>query len=135
MYCICCKEDTVLPYDIKYPDGKSKLTESDHLWEKTHTENTHTKTTYNRSINNAMVDNGIIQIIDAGYGSTHDGDKLIIAICDKCIKENLENSNLLYYGNYMFDGKHVEDDIEKSKKLYNRKKNLDILTKKENPTD
>ena len=35
----------------------------------------------------------------------------------------------------MFDGKHVEDDIEKSKKLYNRKKNLDILTKKENPID
>ena len=50
------------------------------MGEKHHTENTHTKTTYNRSINNAMVDNGIIQIIDAGYGSTHDGDKLIIAI-------------------------------------------------------
>lgn len=41
MYCICCKEDTVLPYDIKYPDGKSKLTESDHLWDK-HQLKTHT---------------------------------------------------------------------------------------------
>jgi len=124
MYCICCKEDTVLPYDIKYPDSgisndnDAKLTEVDLLWEKTPS----------FSINNAMVDNGIIQIIDAGYGSTHDGDKLIIAICDDCIKENLENSNLLYYGN-------GEDDIEKSKKLYNRKKNLDILIKKENPIE
>jgi len=140
MYCICCKEDIVLPYDIKYPDfaGKSKendLTEVDLLWEKTPTENPHTKQTYNRSINNGMVSNGIIQIIDAGYGSTHDGDKIIIAICDDCIRENLQDSNLLYYGNYMFEGKYEEEEIEKSKKLYNRKKNLDTLTKKENPTD
>ena len=47
MYCICCKEDTVLPYDIKYPDSgisnehflwfdnDAKLTEVDLLWEKT----------------------------------------------------------------------------------------------------
>ena len=148
MYCICCKEDTVLPYDIKYPDfGRKsnkvedsdiqvpKLTEVDLLWEKVPTINNHTKQNYNRSINNAMVDNGIIQIIDAGYGSTHDGDKVIIAICDKCIKENLEESTLLYYGNYMFEGEHTKEEIEKSKKLYNRRKNLDTLTKKENPID
>ena len=102
---------------------------------KTPTLNRQTNTNYNRSINNAMVDNGIIQIIDAGYGSTHDGDKLIIAICDKCISENLEDSTLLYYGNYMSEGKYIDDEVEKSKRLYNRRKNLDSLTKKENPID
>ena len=38
------------------------------------------------NVNNEMIDNGIIHIIDAGYGSKHDGDQLVIAICDDCIK-------------------------------------------------
>ena len=77
---------------------------------------------------NEMIDNGIIHIIDAGYGSVHDGDQFVIAICDDCIKENLQDATLLYYGNYMY-GKEgfVYEEIEKSKQKYRRRKNLDDI--------
>jgi hypothetical protein len=73
-----------------------------------------------------MVSDGIIQIIDAGYGSKCDGDQFIIAICDDCIKENLEDGTLLYFGNYM-SSYFTKVNIEKSKKTYRRRKNLDKL--------
>jgi hypothetical protein len=75
-----------------------------------------------------MIDNGIIHIIDAGYGSTHDGDQFVIAICDDCIKENLQDATLLYYGNYMYGNEgFVYEEIEKSKQKYRRRKNLDDI--------
>ena len=119
MYCICCKQNSVKPY---LPlQGKSN--EEDILWKK---ENRN-RTTLN--VNNEMVNNGIIHIIEAGYGSKHDGDQLIIAICDDCIKENLEDATLLYYdhvGSYYPD--MIKEDIDKSEKAYRRRKNLDNLT-------
>jgi hypothetical protein len=77
------------------------------------------------NVNNEMIDNGIIHIIDAGYGSTHDGDQFVIAICDDCIKENLQDATLLYYYNYMYGNN--EDEVEKSKQKYRRRKNLDNI--------
>ena len=74
-----------------------------------------------------MIDNGIIHIIDAGYGSRFDGDQFIIAICDDCIKENLADATLLYYGNYMGYGNMIVDEVENSKQKYRRRKNLDKL--------
>jgi hypothetical protein len=80
------------------------------------------------NVNNEMIDNGIIHIIDAGYGSTHDGDQFVIAICDDCIKENLQDATLLYYGNYMYDREvFIEEEREKSKQKYRRRKNLDNI--------
>jgi hypothetical protein len=80
------------------------------------------------NVNNEMIDNGIIHIIDAGYGSTHDGDQFIIAICDDCIKENLGDATLLYWGNYMGGyGDMITDEIEKSKQKYRRRNSLDKL--------
>jgi hypothetical protein len=80
------------------------------------------------NVNNEMIDNGIIHIIDAGYGSTHDGDQFIIAICDDCIKENLQDATILYYGNYMYTKEEfIEEEKEKSKQKYRRRKNLDKL--------
>lgn len=117
MYCICCKKDKVKP-NSRYEDN---LEEEDLLWKK------ETKTIDGASkpstINNSMVDDGIIHIIDAGYGSKHDGDRIILAICDDCIKENLEDATLLYFDNYMFINQSVED----SKRNYRRRKNLDEL--------
>lgn len=130
MYCICCKENNVVPIDLvaDLDDGiDTILSEVEMLWEQKQV-SMPDGGTRSQSINNAMVNNGIIHIIDAGYGSIHDGDKIIIGICDKCISKNLEDATLLYYGNYMFDGKHIEDEVDKSKKLYNRRKNLDDLT-------
>jgi hypothetical protein len=124
MYCICCKQDKVKPYD---PIDISNLTEEDMLWRKEVVNDQ----TFN--VNSSMVSDGIIHIIDAGYGSKHDGDQIILAICDDCIKKNLEDATLLYYGNYMYRQNNymesfIAEDIEKSKQIYRRRKNLDNLT-------
>ena len=128
MYCICCKKNNVIP---NTPPISSKIStedsppqhEEDILWK-----DSKRKDGSLVNVNNEMIDNGIIHIIDAGYGSTHDGDQLVIAICDDCIKENLKDATILYYGNYMYGGDYANDEIEKSKKAYRRRKNLDNLT-------
>ena len=120
MYCICCKKNNVNPLD-PFDSKESTPSEEDLLWE-----NKKMKDGSYHTINNGIVNNGIIQIIDAGYGSTHDGDRLILAICDECISKNLEDGTILYFSNYMgFPGQ--EEEIKKSKKIYRRRKNLDGL--------
>ena len=121
MYCICCKRNNVKPYTL---GQYIEQTEEDLLWAK--------DIDGGFIINNQMIDGGIIQIIEAGYGSTHDGDKLIIAICDDCINVNLEDATLLYYDDYLYPSKEEKDFIEAefintSKKKYRRRKNLDEL--------
>jgi hypothetical protein len=77
------------------------------------------------TVDNEMVNGGIVQLIHAGFGSAHDTDSFIIAICDNCIAENLEDATLLLFksGHYINPEKHVND----SKKKYRRRKNLDDL--------
>jgi hypothetical protein len=123
MYCICCKKNNVIPIDTKYQKGEVEILEEDIIWK-----DSKRKDGSLVSVNNEMIDNGIIHIIDAGYGSGHDGDQFIIAICDDCIKENLQDATLLYYGNYMYAREgFVEEEKEKSKQKYRRRKNLDDL--------
>jgi len=119
MYCICCKKNNVIPLWNR-SDSRKKETEEDILWKKEKR-----KDGSFDNVNSEMINNGIIHIIDGGYGSKNDGDQIILAICDDCIKENLEDATLLYYDNYMFPD--VEEDIEKSKQKYRRRKNLDDL--------
>lgn len=124
MYCISCKKNKVLP--TVFPgDTKS---EEDILWGKEEREYV-LEIKREVNINSQMIDDGIIGTITAGYGSKHDTNEFIIAICDDCIKENLEDGTLLYYGNYMAnsDDKYVVESREKSKKIYKRRKNLDGL--------
>ena len=130
MYCICCKKNNVIPHpstgipiDLRSALDSPPQLEEDILWK-----NSKRKDGSLVNVNNEMIDNGIIHIIDAGYGSKHDGDQLVIAICDDCIKQNLGDATLLYYGNYMYGGDYANDEIEKSKKTYRRRKNLDDLT-------
>jgi hypothetical protein len=127
MYCICCKKNNVIPETFSYTKEsmrgvKEKVEEEDILWKDSKRPDGSLV-----NVNNEMIDNGIIHIIDAGYGSTHDGDQFVIAICDDCIKENLEDSTLLYYGNYMHEEGPIEEERENSKQKYRRRKNLDNL--------
>jgi hypothetical protein len=127
MYCICCKKNNVIPETFSYTKEsmrgvKEKVEEEDILWKDSKRPDGSLV-----NVNNEMIDNGIIHIIDAGYGSTHDGDQFVIAICDDCIKENLEDSTLLYYGNYMHGEGSIEEERENSKQKYRRRKNLDNL--------
>jgi hypothetical protein len=128
MYCICCKKNNVIP---NTPPVSSKIStedsppqfEEDILWK-----NSKRPDGSLVNVNNEMIDNGIIHIIDAGYGSVHDGDQFVIAICDDCIKENLQDATLLYYGNYMGGyGDMIKDEVEQSKQKYRRRKNLDDI--------
>jgi hypothetical protein len=130
MYCICCKKNNVIPdttpfsYTKESMRGlKEKVEEEDILWKKSKRPDGSLS-----NVNNEMIDNGIIHIIDAGYGSVHDGDQFVIAICDDCIKENLQDATLLYYGNYMHAREgFIEEEREKSKQKYRRRKNLDDI--------
>lgn len=133
MYCICCKKNNVVPENFSYTKESKKLAikvgmeediqEEDILWKDSKRPDGSLV-----NVNNEMIDNGIIHIIDAGYGSVHDGDQFVIAICDDCIKENLEDATLLYYGNYMYAREgFIEEEREKSKQKYRRRKNLDKL--------
>ena len=118
MYCICCKKDNVNPII-----QKTSVNEEDLLWKK------EKRGDDTLTINNEMINNGIIHIIDAGYGSTHDGSELIIAICDECIGKNLDDGTMLFYNDYMFGDKtYIEESVDKSKQIYRRRKNLDNLT-------
>ena len=128
MYCICCKKNNVIP---NTPPVSSKIStedsppqhEEDILWKDSKRPDGSLV-----NVNNEMIDNGIIHIIDAGYGSTHDGDQFVIAICDDCIKENLGDATLLQYGNYRgYDNNMIEDEVEKSKQKYRRRNSLDKL--------
>jgi hypothetical protein len=139
MYCICCKKDKVIPYSLEDEMGSSEtsMTEEEMLWlkgQKTDKSDSNVRVGVSigvkadLSIDYINTNNGIIQTIDAGYGSRHDTDKFVIAICDDCIDIELNNGNLLFWGNYFSpNNKKVLERIEKSKKLYRRNKNLDKL--------
>lgn len=121
MYCISCNQNNVVPHEYNRKEVHKPISEEDILWK-----NEKSQDGKNRTINNDMVSGGVIQIIEAGYGSKHDGDQIILAICDECISNKLDEGTLLYFGNYMgfYD---TEEEIEKSKKTYRRRKNLDNL--------
>ena len=123
MYCICCKGFKVEPMSFAPKDSLSELTEEELLWTEVDEDRSGRK--YTSTIDNEMIDGGIIQIVTAGYGSNHDGDKFIIAICDDCIQSNLDDGTLLLFkiGSYVTQ----EEDLEKSKKIYKRRKRLDDL--------
>lgn len=117
MYCICCNKNNV----FRFP--KDGVSEEDILWKEEE------RNDIKLNINNEMIDNGIIHIIDAGYGSKHDGSQLIIAICDECISKKLDDGTILFFSDYMFTNKeYLSESIDKSKKIYRRRKNLDNLT-------
>ena len=81
---------------------------------------------YYSTIENEMVNTGASEIVNAGYGSRHDGDRILLAICDGCIEENLADGTLLYFSNYMTKI-GVEGNVEKSKRIYQRRTRLDGL--------
>lgn len=123
MYCICCKKDNVKP--MSFSDPLNNLTEEEKLWGEWETSFNFKDKSKKSTIDDEMIDGGIIQIITAGFGSNHDSDKFIIAICDDCIQSNYDDGTLLMFksGSYLDNG-----EVEKSKKIYKRRKRLDDLT-------
>lgn len=127
MYCICCEKNKIKPSGL----FKGKINEESHIWDKVERERGDGEK-WTETTNNRMWDGGIVYIIDAGYGSSHDTDRFVIAICDDCVSKKKESGTLLYYGNYMSPNyKFVGEEINKSKKLYKRRRDLDELTEED----
>lgn len=108
MYCICCGKNIVKPISCNENSCES---EEDFLWGRKY----------------SYVTDGIIQVIHAGYGSSHGTSSFIIAICDSCTTKNLEDGTILYFGDQFMPENWIDDRIEKSKQTYRRRKNLDDL--------
>ena len=131
MYCICCKQDKIKP--ISHTNEKTD--EESHIWDviKTEISDKESQEYFGTKVrienaNNRMWDGGIVHVIDAGYGSSHDTDQYIIAICDDCITKEVEEGTLLYYGNYFHpESNWTKEDREKSQQIFRRRKNLDGL--------
>ena len=121
MYCICCKSGNVEP--MSFYDPLSNKIEEELLWTEVDVDRGGRK--YTSTIDNEMIAGGIIQIVSAGFGSNNDGDKFIIAICDDCIKSNLDDGTLLLFKSSSYFT--PDEDVEKSKKVYRRRKSLDDL--------
>jgi hypothetical protein len=118
MYCICCNKNKVKPL------LSGNIQEEDILWDKKNKRDSEFV-----NINSGMINDGIIYLIDAGYGSKHDGDQFLIAICDQCITEKVNDATILYFGNYIYpEDSFIEKEKNNSKKRYRRRKNLDNLT-------
>ena len=131
MYCICCKENKIKPL----PHNDVKVSEEEYLWSVVKNKKITGEPGSTETTNNRMWNGGIVHIIEAGYGSGHDGDQYIIAICDDCITKESEDGTLLYFGDYLIGTsgtnkvyKTYDDEmIEKSKKTFRRRNNLDKL--------
>ena len=63
---------------------------------------------------------GIVNEMSAGYGSKHDGDVILFALCDKCIDKKLKNGEVIYLYDYMSN--YISNDAREdyNKKLHNR---------------
>jgi hypothetical protein len=48
-----------------------------------------------------MWKDGVVDLISAGYGSIHDGDEFIIAICDECLNKKIMTGHIAYIDNYV----------------------------------
>jgi len=106
MKCICC-EKLISPLDFGNRDESEE------------------ELVFNGDCNKIMWNDGTVGEISAGYGSTHDGEKFVIAICDDCTTNKLDSGTLAYVTNYMFfdDGSCKE----KKKLVWRRANNIKKL--------
>ncbi len=68
---------------------------------------------------------GVVANVSAGYGSSLDGDQFVIAVCDNCLLDKVEDGTIAYTGNCL-GGDHI-NKLEKYKKIWRRSNNLDDL--------
>lgn len=73
-------------------------------------------------------ENGIIDRLDAGYGSINDGNMYYMGICDTCVKENTDNGRLRFAGSYLGFKIYSETELTEFEKKRTRENNLNLLT-------
>ena len=60
---------------------------------------------------NGMFSDGLVQKVEAGYGSVLDGNMYYIAICDDCLKTKQKQGIIHNIGNYMEDYYNAFDKL------------------------
>ncbi len=70
---------------------------------------------------------GVVSNISAGFGSSLDGDQFVIAVCDNCLLNKVEDGTIALTGNYMSHDDVMIERLEKYKKIWRRSNNLDTL--------
>ena len=50
-----------------------------------------------------MWNNGTVEKFECGYGSKHDGDVIIAALCDNCIDKLVKDKKIEIVGNFIED--------------------------------
>ena len=65
-----------------------------------------------------MWNGGIVGLLSGGFGSRHDGDEFIVAICDDCIHNKIQTGNIAYINNYI---ENIDEPIlTKNKTIWRR---------------
>ncbi len=117
MKCVCCNKPIKAIYgDISQEESVFKVQEK-----------RNGNTIVEIKAENRMWLDGVVGNISAGYGSSKDGDQYVIAICDDCITEKIEDGSMAHTGNYMSRTTEVLNIIEENKKKWRRNNNLDEL--------
>jgi hypothetical protein len=123
MMCICCDKKISLLY-LEDLDGK---TEEDVVFNKS-------KRLFGRRDEEIVIDagshmwnDGLVHKVSAGYGSSHDGDEFIIAICDDCILKKKATGNIAYIDNYMCYFSEEDEDYINSRTAWRRYNNINDI--------
>lgn len=120
MMCICCdKKITLL-----YPEHLDEKTEEEVVFNKSKRPVGRRDEEIEIDASSQMWNNGVVQKISAGYGSCHDGDEFIIAICDECIMKKKATGNIAYIDNYMGYLSKEDEDYVNSRTAWRRYNNI-----------
>lgn len=128
MMCICCdKRISLINWDGKDKQGE-EMDEEKIVFEKRKRQVYDKQTSdFDKEITldatSEMWNSGVVGKIEAGYGSRHDFDQFVIAICDDCLEKKKLQGVVAYTGGYM----STPDDFEKSRIAWRRYNRIDDL--------
>lgn len=97
--CICCGKDV----HMLYPEFENGIPEQD-MW-----------------------NDAIVEVITAGYGSSHDCDAYLIAVCDSCLEQKRKEGSAIFLYNGMFKSSSEEMRNEHNVNLHRKMKLKRIL--------
>ena len=126
MMCICCdKKISLLDPEMDLEGGKL---EEDIVFNKKKIQtNVAHDEEFTTDAGSCMWGDGLVHKVSAGYGSTHDGDQFIIAICDDCITKKKMTGTIAYVDNYMGYSLQDNEDYEKSRIAWRRYNRIDDI--------
>ena len=116
MMCICCDKTISLLF------ADDKVNEEDIVFKK---EEKNSKL-LTAAANECWL-NGTIGFLSCGYGSSFDGDQIILALCDDCLEKKRNLGVIAGVGNYMSSADYIKELKEKWRLTWRRYNKLNKL--------